>query len=60
MRAESLIPRVSVTKTAELSIVSIVLYVHFPSAKQLRQARKERKERQLVTGATDMSDYRRR
>ena len=56
VRAESLIPRVSVTKTTELNIVSIVLYVHFPSAKQLRQARKERKERQLVTGATDMSD----
>ena len=56
VRAEALIPRVSVTKTTELSIVSIVLYVHFPSAKQLRQARKERKERQLVTGATDMSD----
>ena len=56
MRAESLIPRVTVTKTDQLSIVSIVLYVHFPSAKQLRQARKERKERQQVTGATDMSD----
>ena len=55
-RAESLIPRVSVSKTAELSVVSIVLYVHFPSAKQIKQARKERKERQQQAGAADASD----
>ena len=56
-RAEALIPKVSVSKTAELSVVSIVLYVHFPSQKELKRARKERKLRQEQTGAADASDH---
>ena len=54
-RAEALIPKVSVSKTAELSVVSIVLYVHFPSSKEARRARKERKLRQEQAGAADTS-----